>query len=59
MISFAVQKLLSLIRSHLSIFVFNFYYFRRWIQKYIAAIYVKENSAYIFLQELYIIWSYV
>ena len=38
-VSFAVQKLLSLIRSHLFIFYFNFS--RRWIQKNIAVIYVK------------------
>ena len=38
-VSFAVQKLLSLIRSHLFIFVFIF------IQKDIAVIYVKECSA--------------
>ena len=43
MISFAVQKLLSLIKSHL--FLFLFHYFRRWIQKNAAAIYVKECSA--------------
>ena len=47
MISFAVQKLLSLIKSHL--FLFLFHYFRRWIQKNAAAIYVKECSAYVFL----------
>ena len=38
-VSFAVQKLLSLISSHL--FIFAFISFRRWIQKNIAAIYVK------------------
>ena len=50
MISFVVQKLLSLIRPHLFIIIFfNFHYSRRWIQKDLAAIYVKEYSAYIFL----------
>ena len=47
MVSFAVQKLLSLMRSHL--FIFAFIYFRRWIQKNISVIYVKECSAYVFL----------
>ena len=47
MVSFAVQKLLSLIRSRL--FLFYFHYSRRWIQKDIAAIYVKVCSAYVFL----------
>ena len=44
MVSFSVQKLLSLIRSHL--FTFAFIFFRRWIKKDIAAIYVRECSAY-------------
>ena len=30
-VSFIVQKLLSLIRSHLFIFVFYFHYYRRWV----------------------------
>ena len=40
-----VQKLLSLIRSHLFIFVYLFvcfHYFWCWIQKDMAAIYIKE-----------------
>ena len=50
MVSFAVQKLLSLIRSHLKNFCFYFPYFRRQIKKiYIATIYVKECSTYVFL----------
>ena len=49
-VSFAVQKLLSLLRWHL-FFVFVFYlnYSRRQMQKDIAAIYVKECSTYVFL----------
>ena len=43
-ISFALQKLLSLIRS---LFV-NFHYFRRWIQKDTAAIYFKMCFACVF-----------
>ena len=49
MASFAAQKLLSLIRLHLFTFCFHFHYSRRWIQKDIAAIYVRECSAYVFL----------
>ena len=44
MVSFAVQKLLSLVRSHL--FIFAFSCFRRWIQNYIATIFVKECSLF-------------
>ena len=43
MVSFAVQKLLSLIKSHLSIFVF-ICYSRRWVKKDLAVVYVKECS---------------
>ena len=46
--SFVVQKLFSLIRFYL-FFCFYFQYCRRQIQKNIAAIYVKEHSAHIFL----------
>ena len=43
MVSFAVQKLLNLIRSHLFIFTFiSLTLSRRQIAKGIAAIYVKE-----------------
>ena len=49
MVSFAVQKLLSLIGSHLFIFAFIFLCFRQQIQKKVAMIYVKECSAYVFL----------
>ena len=55
-ISFAVQKIVSLIRSHLFIFIFIF--FGRWIQKDIAMIYVKEYSSYVFLSEFYSILPY-
>ena len=51
MVSFAVQKLL--IGSHLFIFVFISFTFGRWIQKNIAAIYVKECSGYVFFYEFY------
>ena len=47
MVSFAVQKLLNLIRSHLFTFVLIF--IRRWTQKDTAVIYVKECSAYVIL----------
>jgi len=50
MVSFAVQKLLSLIKSHLLVFFFfNFHYSRRWITQNLAVIYVKECSAHVFL----------
>ena len=48
-VSFAVQKLLSLIRSHLFIFVFSLHYSQRWIKENLAVIYVKECSAHVFL----------
>ena len=47
-VSFAVKKLLSLIRSHLFTFVFNCYS-RRWVIQDLALIYVIECSAYVFL----------
>ena len=51
-VSCAVQKLLSLIRSHLFIyFCFYFLYFRIWIQKKITVIYVKGCSACVLIQE--------
>ena len=61
MVSFAMQRLLSLIRSHLFIFAFISFALWRQIQKNIAVIYVKECSTYVFLSEFYsiCIWSYV
>jgi len=47
-VSFAVQKLLSLIMSHLSTFFFP-HYSRRWVIEDLALIYVIECSAYVFL----------
>ena len=44
-VSFAVQKLLRLIRSHL----FLFPLLRRWVIEDLAVIYVIECSAYVFL----------
>ena len=49
MVSFAVQKLLSLTRFNLFIFVFISITLGDGSKKNIAAIYVKECSAYIFL----------
>ena len=48
MVYFAVQKLLSLIRSYLFTFVFCFHYSRKWILEDLALIYVIECSAYVF-----------
>jgi len=45
MVSFSVQKLLSLITSYWFTFVFIF--IRRWIKKDIAMIYVRECSPYV------------
>ena len=44
-VSFAVQKLLSLIRSRLFTFVFYFCYSRRWVIEDLDLIYVIECSA--------------
>ena len=46
-VSFAVQKLLSLIRPH--VFIFVFISIRKWVKEDHAAVYVKECSAYVFL----------
>ena len=48
-VSFAVQKLLNISRSHLLIFVFISIILRERLKKYIAVIYVRESSAYVFL----------
>ena len=48
-VSFAVQKLLSLIRSHLFAFIFYLHYSRRWIIEDPAVIYVGECFAYVLL----------
>ena len=48
-VSFAVQKLLSLIRSHLFTFVLNFHYSKRWVIEDLALIYVIECSVSVFL----------
>ena len=47
-VSFAVQNLLSLIRSDVFTFVFNYCYSRRWVTEDLALIYVTECSAYVF-----------
>ena len=56
--SSAVQKLLSLIRSHLFTLVF-IYHPRKWAIEDLALIYVIGCPAYVFLQEFYSFWSYV
>ena len=51
-VSFAVQKLLSLTRSHLFTFVFISITLggkKRWVKEDLALIYVIECSAYVFL----------
>ena len=56
MVSFAVQKLLCLIQSHLLIFAFIF--IRRYIEDDLVEIYVKACSAYVFVLEFYSIHPY-
>ena len=51
-VSFAVQKLLCLIRFHFFTFVF-ICYSRGWVIEDLAFIYVIECSAYVFLEEFY------
>ena len=48
-VSFVVQKLLTLIMSHLFIFCFYFQYSRRWVIEDPAVIYVGECFAYVLL----------
>src|SRR5574337_290117 len=48
-VSFVVQKLLSLIRSHLFIFCFYFQYYGRWVIEDPAVMYVRECFAYVLL----------
>ena len=47
MVSFAMQKLLSLIRSHL--FRFSFHHSGKWVKKDVTVVYVKECFSYVFL----------
>ena len=57
MVSFAMQKLLSLIRSHLFIFAVISVTLGDGFKKITALIHVKECCAYVFLKEFYSIWS--
>ena len=52
MVSLAVQKLLSLIRSHLFVFVFISHYCGRWIKKDIAVVYVRVSHLCLLLRVL-------
>ena len=58
-VSFALQKLLNFIRSHLFIFAFISFVLGDRFPQNIAPIYVKECCAYVFLQEFYGIRSYI
>ena len=53
MICSALQKLLSLIKSHLFIFIFASFALGNRSKKVIATIYVRECSSRIILQEFY------
>ena len=55
---FAVQKLLSLIRSHLFTSVY-FNYSRRWVIEDLALICVIKCSACVFLLRVLCFWSYI
>ena len=59
MVSFPVQKCIILIIAHLFIFAFISATLGDRSKKNIAVIYVKECSAYVFLQEFYSIESYI
>ena len=48
-VSFAVQKLLSFIRSHLFIFAFISKYSGMWVIEDLAVIYIRECFAYVLL----------
>ena len=48
-VSFVVQKLLSLIRSYFVYFCFYFQYSGRWVIEDPAVIYVRECCAYVLL----------
>jgi len=59
-LSFVVQKLLSLIRfKKLVYFCFYFHFSRRWVIEDLALIYVIECAAHVFLKEFYSFWSYI
>ena len=55
-VSFLVQKLLSLIRS-ICLFCFHFHYSGRWIIEDLAVIYVRECFAYVFLR-IFIVFDF-
>ena len=59
MVSFDVQKILSLIRPHLFIFVFISISLGGGSKKDLAVIYVKECSSYVSLLEFYSVWPYI
>jgi len=58
MVSFAMQKLLSLVRSHLFLVLF-FITLGNESKKDLAVIFEKEYSVCIFLEEFYGVWSYI
>ena len=54
-----MQKILSLVKFHLFIFVFILITLGGRSKKDPAMIYVKDCSAYVFLQKFYGIWPYI
>ena len=56
-VSFIVQKLLSLIRSHFFHFCFHFQYSERWLIEDRVVIYVRECFAYVFSSRSFIVFG--
>ena len=59
MVSFAIEKLLSLNRFALFIFCFVFITVENGSKKTLLRFFVKECSAYVFLQEFYSVWPQI
>ena len=60
MVSFAVQKFLSLIQSHLFIFVFISITLGGGSKRILLAVmYVQEYTGCVFLKEVYSFWAYI
>ena len=58
MISFAVQKLINLIRSHVFIFAFIYFALGNWPKKTLLQ-FMSECFAYVLFQEFYGVMSYI
>ena len=58
MVSFVVQKLLSLVGSHLFIFILCIHYFRWWVKKDLVW-FMSESVLPILSSEFYSVWPYI